>query len=77
MVCHVWYAMYGMSCNVGWHVWRCLWWATGWLGQCVALAGFINEGMEEGEAGVSEADLGGLGAGSGRGSLWPDLLMKE
>ena len=49
----------------------------GWLGPWVALAGLINEGMEEGEVG---AFWGGLwwatGAAWGRGSLWPDLLMK-
>ena len=49
----------------------------GWLGPWVALAGLINEGMEEGEVGTL---WGGLwwatGAGWGRASLWPDLLMK-
>ena len=49
----------------------------GCLGPCVALAGLINEGMEAGEVGMF---WGGLwwatGAAWGRGSLWPDLLMK-
>ena len=50
----------------------------GWLGPCVALAGLINEGMEEGEVGImSGADFWwATGTGWGRGSLWPDLLMK-
>ena len=50
-----------------WRVW-------GW----VALAGLINEGMEEGET-LAASGAGSLwpqGAGWGRGSLWPDLLMK-
>ena len=45
-----------------WRVWG---WvalaARGWLGPCVALAGLINEGMEEGET----------LAASGAGSFWP------
>ena len=49
----------------------------GWLGPCVALAGLINEGMEEGEVGTFRGGLwSATGAGWGRGSLWPDLLMK-
>ena len=33
-----------------WHVWGCLLVGLGgWLGPWVALAGLINEGMEEGE----------------------------
>ena len=50
----------------------------GWLGPWVALAGLINEGMEEGET-LAASGAGSLwpqGAGWGRGSLWPDLLMK-
>ena len=51
--------------------------ATGWLGPWVALAGLINEGMEEGEPWrVWAGSLWPQGAGWGRGSLWPDLLMK-
>ena len=49
----------------------------GWLGPWVALAGLINEGMEEGE---TLARLGWVALAArgwlGRGSLWPDLLMK-
>ena len=49
----------------------------GWLGLWVALAGLINEGMEEGEVGMFWGGLWwAVGAGWGRGSLWPDLLMK-
>ena len=42
------------------------------------MAGLINEGMEEGEVGImSGADFWwATGTGWGRGSLWPDLLMK-
>ena len=32
----------------------------GWLGPWVALAGLINEGMEQGEVEMSGADFGGL-----------------
>ena len=49
----------------------------GCLGPWVALAGLINEGMEEGEVGVFWGGLWwAVGAGWGCGSLWPDLLMK-
>ena len=62
-----------------WRVWD---WvalaARGWLGPWVALAGLINEGMEEGEpwppSGLGRFGRKGL-AGAGA-SLWPDLLMK-
>ena len=51
--------------------------ARGWLGPWVALAGLINEGMAEGEPWrVWAGSLWPQGAGWGRGSLWPDLLMK-
>ena len=50
----------------------------GWLGPCVALAGLINEGMEEGEVGIMPGGClwWAVGAAWGCGSLWPDLLMK-
>ena len=49
----------------------------GCLGPSVALAGLINEGMEEGEVGMFWGGLWwAVGAGWGRGSLWPDLSMK-
>ena len=49
----------------------------GCLGPWVALAGLINEGMEEGEVGMFWGGLWwAVGAAWGRGSLWPDLLMK-
>ena len=51
--------------------------ARGWLWPWVALAGLINEGMEEGEPWpVWAGSLWPQGAGWGRGSLWPDVLMK-
>ena len=58
-----------MHGEINFEVGRC------WLGQWVALAGLINEGMEEGEVGMSGAEYRGLRAGWGHGSLWPDLLM--
>ena len=52
--------------------------ARGWLGLWVALAGLINEGMEEGETlahlGLTFDAL--YGGGWGRALLWPDLLVK-
>ena len=49
----------------------------GLAGPWVALAGLTNEGMEEGEPWhVWAGSFWPQGAGWGRGSLWPDLLMK-
>ena len=52
--------------------------ARGWPGQWVALAGLINEGMEEGEPWHvgGRGSLWPQGADWGHGLLWPDLLMK-
>jgi hypothetical protein len=59
-----------------WRVWGCPWWARGWLGPWVALAGLISEGTEEGVLDRLGLTLVGYRAGWGRGSLLLDLLMK-